>query len=143
MLHFAQVTVDRRSNSWQLQVLMTYFRDQFWQRNPLTLPFVNLDGWAEGALVLLETNETEQIQSIQDGVDWLLRVLPSQDRALTELVNTKFLGKEQQRVESWRQEMAAKNLELTRQKIELEAQRQQLQALEADLKAQKPASSDG
>ena len=137
MLHLAQVKLDRRSHGWQLQVLLTNFADQSWQRNPLTLPLPNPVTWTDGAIVLVETDEAGQIQSLQDGVAWLLTVLSAPHRALTELGNTDFFGKEQQRVETWRQEMAAKNLELTRQKIELEAQRQQLQALEAELKTQK------
>ena len=120
---------------------MTSFPGQSLQRNPVTLPFANLENWAEGALVLVETDETQHIQSLKNGVDWLLTIVPSPDQTSGETAATKLLEKERQRVESWRQEMAAKNLELTRQKIELEAHRQQLQEWEDDLQGQKQDGS--
>jgi septal ring factor EnvC (AmiA/AmiB activator) len=93
-------------------------------------------------LVLVETDEANNVHQVKDGLDWLLEILEilpetsgfDRSKPLSSLVK-----QEKRRVEAWRQEMAAKNLELTRQQIELETQRQQLKELELKLKQAKVA----
>ncbi|BAM51540.1 hypothetical protein BEST7613_2609 [Synechocystis sp. PCC 6803] len=89
--------------------------------------------------MLVQTDADQQVEQIRDGLDWLLEILEivpnangfSSDQALSSLVK-----QEKRRVEAWRQEMAAKNLDLTKRQIELETQRQQLKELELKLQEQ-------
>ena len=143
MQHLAQITIDRQENHYQLLVLASCQSHQCWQKNNLTLPLAEGENWAEGMLVLVETDEGNNVQQVKNGLDWLLEILE-----ILPQVSGFGLGKplsslvkqEKRRVESWRQEMAAKNLELTRQQIELETQRQQLKELESKLKQSQVAS---
>jgi hypothetical protein len=139
MLHLAQITVDPQKNCHQLMVLASCQNHQCWQRSHFTLPLGNPDHWTEGSLVLVQTDTDQQVEQIRDGLDWLLEILEivpnangfSSDQDLSSLVK-----QEKRRVEAWRQEMAAKNLDLTKRQIELETQRQQLKELELKLQEQ-------
>lgn len=136
MLHFAQITVDRQENRCQLLVLASCHSHQCWQKNSLILPLTEGNGWAEGMLVLVETDEDNKVHQMKDGLDWLLEILeilPEVSGSALGKPLSSLVKQEKRRVEGWRQEMAAKNLELTRQQIELEAQRQQLKELELKL----------
>ncbi|MBE9202556.1 hypothetical protein IQ218_02595 [Synechocystis salina LEGE 06099] len=139
MLHLAQITIDQQENCHQLTVLASCQNHQCWQRSNFTLPLGNPDHWTEGSLVLVQTDADQQVEQIRDGLDWLLEILEivptangfTPDQALASLVK-----QEKRRVEAWRQEMAAKNLDLTKRQIELETQRQQLKELELKLQEQ-------
>ncbi len=123
-------------------VLASCHQDQCWQKNSLILSLTEENNWNEGMLVLVETDEANNVHQVKDGLDWLLEILEilpeasgfDRSKPLSSLVK-----QEKRRVEAWRQEMAAKHLELTRQQIELETQRQQLKALELKLKQAKVA----
>ncbi len=49
-------------------------------------------------------------------------------------INPQFIKTEQNKVEKWRQEITAQNLELNRRALEIETRREQLQELEQELK---------
>ncbi|MBE9174148.1 hypothetical protein IQ225_00150 [Synechocystis salina LEGE 06155] len=139
MLHLAQITIDQQENCHQLMVLASCQNHECWQRSNFILPLGDPDHWTEGALVLVQTNADQQIEQMRDGLDWLLEILeivPTANGFVADQALSSLVKQEKRRVEAWRQEMAAKNLDLTKRQIELETQRQQLKELELKLQEQ-------
>jgi chromosome segregation ATPase len=85
-----------------------------------------------GVLVLVEIGQEQQIISIQDAKEWILSIL--QQYLTKNAINPQFIEVEQSKVEKWRQEITAQNLELNRRALEIETRREQLQELEQELK---------
>ncbi|AIE74867.1 MULTISPECIES: hypothetical protein [unclassified Synechocystis] len=139
MLHLAQITIDEQKNCHQLLVLASYQSHQCWQRDSFTLPLEDIGRWQAGALVLVQTDPDQRVEQIRDGLDWLMEILeivPNTNGLAPDQTLSSLVKQEKRRVEAWRQEMAAKNLELTKRQIELETQRQQLKELELKLQEQ-------
>jgi hypothetical protein len=133
MLYLAQVEINSDSAEIQLQVLARQDSEYVWSvDNSQTLFLTKESSLSGGVLVLVEIGEDQQIISIQDAKDWILSVL--QQHLTKNAINPQFIKTEQSKVEKWRQEITAQNLELNRRALEIETRREQLQELEQELK---------
>jgi hypothetical protein len=133
MLYLAQVEINPDSAEIQLQVLARQESEYVWSvDNSQTLFLTKESSLSGGVLVLVEIDEDQQIISIQDAKEWILSVL--QQHLTKNAINPQFIKTEQSKVEKWRQEITAQNLELNRRALEIETRREQLQELEQELK---------
>ncbi len=133
MLNLAQVKIDPNSGQLQLQVLARQTSEDVWEvGNSETLLLAKESSLGEGVLVLVEIGDNQQIISIQEAKDWILSIL--QQHLTKNAINHQFIAAEQSKVEQWRQEITAQNLELNRRALEIETRREQLQELEQTLK---------
>ena len=133
MLHLAQVTTNSSSGEIQLQLLARQESEYVWKvDNSDTLLLAKESSLNEGVLVLVETDSDRQIISIQEAKDWILSIL--QQHLTKNAINPQFIEAEQSKIEQWRQEITAQNLELNRRALEIETRREQLQELEQNLK---------
>jgi hypothetical protein len=133
MLYLAQVEINPNSAEIQLQVLARQESEYVWSvDNSQTLFLTKESSLSGGVLVLVEIGHEQQIISIQDAKEWILSVL--QQHLTKNAINPQFIKTEQSKVEKWRQEITAQNLELNRRALEIETRREQLQELEQELK---------
>lgn len=133
MLYLAQVEINPESAEVQLQVLARQESEYVWSvDNSQTLFLTRESSLGGGVLVLVEIGHQQQIISIQDAKDWILSIL--QQYLTKNAINPQFIETEQSKVEKWRQEITAQNLELNRRALEIETRREQLQELEQELK---------
>ena len=133
MLYLAQVQNKPVSEEIQLQLLACQESEYVWSvDNSETLPVTKESSLCEGVLVLVEVDAKQQIISIQNAKEWVLGIL--QQYLTKNAINPQFVEEEQSKVEKWRQEVAAQNLELNRRALEIETRREQLQELEQELK---------
>ncbi|MEM6614442.1 MAG: hypothetical protein AAF652_19780 [Cyanobacteria bacterium P01_C01_bin.72] len=133
MLYLAQVEVNSDSQEIQLQVLARQESEYVWSvDNSQTLLLTKESSLCPGVLVLVEIDQEQQIISIQDTKEWILSIL--QQHLTRNAINPQFIETEQNKVEKWRQEITAQNLELNRRALEIETRREQLQELEQELK---------
>ena len=133
MLYLAQVQNKPVSEEIQLQLLARQESEYVWSvDNSETLPVTKESSLCEGVLVLVEVDSKQQIISIQNAKEWVLSIL--QQYLTKNAINPQFVEAEQSKVEKWRQEVAAQNLELNRRALEIETRREQLQELEQNLK---------
>ena len=133
MLYLAQVEIDPDSEKIQLQVLAHQESEYVWSvDNSQTLLLTKESSLCAGVLVLVEISNEQQIISIQDAKEWILSIL--QQHLTKNAINPQFIKTEQSKVEKWRQEITAHNLELNRRALEIETRREQLQELEQELK---------
>jgi chromosome segregation ATPase len=133
MLYLAQVEINPNSAEIQLQVLARQESEYVWLvDNSQTLFLTKESSLSEGVLVLVEIGQDQQIISIQDAKEWILSIL--QQHLTKNAINPQFIKTEQSKVEKWRQEITAQNLELNRRALEIETRREQLQELEQELK---------
>ncbi|MGB5632445.1 MAG: hypothetical protein WBM86_06660 [Waterburya sp.] len=133
MLYLAQVEINPDSGEIQLQVVARQESEFVWSvDNSETLLFIKGTSLCPGVLVLVEIDRDQQIISIQDAKEWILSIL--QQHLTKNAINPQFIKTEQSKVEKWRQEITAQNLELNRRALEIETRREQLQELEQELK---------
>lgn len=133
MLYLAQVEIDPNSAEIQLQVLARQESEYVWSvDNSQTLFLTKESSLCGGVLVLVEIGQEQQIISIQDAKEWILSIL--QQYLTKNTINPHFIEVEQSKVEKWRQEITAQNLDLNRRALEIETRREQLQELEQELK---------
>ena len=133
MLHLAQVTTNSASGELQLQLLAHQESEYVWEVDSSDILLLAKESsLREGVLVLVETTGDRQIVSIQEAKDWILSIL--QQYLTKNAINPQFIASEQSKVEQWRQEITAQNLELNRRALEIETRREQLQELEQELK---------
>jgi hypothetical protein len=133
MLYLAQVEINPESAEIQLQVLARQESEYVWSvDNSQTLFLTKESSLCGGVLVLVEIGQEQQIISIQDAKEWILSIL--QQYLTKNAINPQFIEVEQSKVEKWRQEITAQNLELNRRALEIETRREQLQELEQELK---------
>ncbi|PSB11019.1 hypothetical protein C7B62_07165 [Pleurocapsa sp. CCALA 161] len=133
MLYLAQVEINPESAEIQLQVLARQESEYVWSvDNSQTLFLTKESSLCGGVLVLVEIGQEQQIISIQDAKEWILSIL--QQHLTKNAINPQFIETEQNKVEKWRQEITAQNLELNRRALEIETRREQLQELEQELK---------
>ena len=138
MLHLAQVQTNPTSGVLELQVLARQKSEHIWEvDNSEVLPLAEESSLVAGVLVLVERGQDRQIVSIQEAKDWILTIL--QQYLTKNAINSQFMESEQTKVEQWRQEITAQNLELNRRALEIETRREQLQELEQSLKQDKEA----
>lgn len=136
MLYLAQVEVNPESGEIQLQLLARQESEYVWSVDRSdTLLLTKESSLCAGVLVLVEIDENQQIASIQDAKEWVLSIL--QQHLTKNAINPQFIKTEQDKVEQWRQEITAQNLELNRRALEIETRREQLQELEQELKRDK------
>jgi hypothetical protein len=136
MLYLAQVQTNSASGEMGLQLLAHQESEYVWEvSNVEAVPLAKETSLCEGVLVLVEMGEDRQIISIQEATDWILTIL--QQHLTKNAINPQFIEAEQHKVEQWRQEITAQNLELNRRALEIETRREQLQELEHDLKRDK------
>ena len=134
MLYLAQVEINPEFGGIQLQVLARQESEYVWEvDNSETLLLTKESSLCAGVLVLVEVDDRQQIISIQDAREWILSIL--QQHLTKNAINPKFIQTEQDKVEQWRQEITAQNLELNRRALEIETRREQLQELEQELKS--------
>jgi hypothetical protein len=133
MLHLAQVQTNSDSGEKELQVLARQQSENIWEvDNSDVFVLAKESSLGEGVLVLVEMGESRQIISIQEAKDWILSIL--QQYLTKNAIDSQFIEAEQIKVEQWRQEITAQNLELNRRALEIETRREQLQELEQALK---------
>lgn len=133
MLYLAQVEVDPDSEEIQLQILAHQESEYVWEVDTCeTISLAKESSLCEGVLVLVELGSDRQIISIQNAREWILSIL--QQHLTKNAINPQFIESEQSKVEQWRQEITARNLELNRRALEIETRREQLQELEQELK---------
>ncbi|MGL4880233.1 MAG: hypothetical protein ACRC8K_04125 [Waterburya sp.] len=133
MLYLAQVEINSSSGDIQLQVLARQESEYVWEvDNSEALLLTKESSLGAGVLVLVETDQNQQIISVQDAKDWILSIL--QQHLTKNAINPQFIETEQSKIEKWRQEITAQNLELNRRALEIETRREQLQELEQELK---------
>ena len=99
------------------------------------MPLTKDSSLGTGVLVLVETNREGKIVSIQNAKEWVLSIL--QQHLTKNAIDSQFIQTEQDKVERWRQEITAQNLELNRRALEIETRREQLQELEQELKQER------
>ena len=133
MLYLAQVEMNPHSGEIQLQLLAHQESEYVWSvDNFETLLLTKESSLNAGVLVLVEIDNERQIVSIQNAKEWVLSIL--QQHLTKNAINPQFIEAEQSKVEKWRQEITAQNLELNRRALEIETRREQLQELEQELK---------
>lgn len=136
MLYLAQVETNPETAAIQLQLLARQESEYVWEvDNSETLLLTKESSLCTGVLVLVETDQEKQIISIQNAKEWVLSIL--QQHLTKNAINPQFIEAEQSKVEKWRQEITAQNLELNRRALEIETRREQLQELEQELKREK------
>lgn len=134
MLYLAQVEINPELGGIQLQVLARQESEYVWEvDNSETLLLTKESSLYVGVLVLVEVDDLQQIISIQNAKEWILSIL--QQHLTKNAINPQFIQTEQNKVEQWRQEITAQNLELNRRALEIETRREQLQELEQELKS--------
>ncbi|MEM8831315.1 MAG: hypothetical protein AAGE96_18430 [Cyanobacteria bacterium P01_G01_bin.19] len=134
MLYLAQVEINPELGGIQLQVLARQESEYVWEvDNSETLLLTKESSLCAGVLVLVEVDDLQQIISIQNAKEWILSIL--QQHLTKNAINPQFIQTEQNKVEQWRQEITAQNLELNRRALEIETRREQLQELEQELKS--------
>ena len=133
MLYLAQVEINPNLEEIQLQLLARQESEYVWKvDNSKTLVLTKESSLGTGVLVLVEIDQHQQIISIQNAKEWVLSIL--QQHLTKNAINPQFIETEQNKVEKWRQEITAQNLELNRRALEIETRREQLQELEQELK---------
>ena len=133
MLYLAQVEINSNSEETQLQMLARQESEYVWSvENSQTILLTKESSLCEGVLVLVEIGREQQVISIQEAKEWILSIL--QQHLTKNAINPQFIKTEQSKVEKWRQEITAQNLELNRRALEIETRREQLQELEQELK---------
>ena len=133
MLYLAQVEINPDSDEIQLRMLARQESEYVWSvENSQTILLTKESSLCEGVLVLVEIGREQQVISIQEAKEWILSIL--QQHLTKNAINPQFIKTEQSKVEKWRQEITARNLELNRRALEIETRREQLQELEQELK---------
>jgi hypothetical protein len=132
MLHLAQVQNNEGVGGLELKLLARQQSENSWAViNPENILLTNSDSWNEGALVLVDLSDNQQVLSILNAKDWVLNLV---QQYLTTGVSPAFLEEEALRAEQWRQDLTIQSQDLTRRNLEMEARREQIQTLEEDLK---------
>ncbi|ACK64764.1 conserved hypothetical protein [Rippkaea orientalis PCC 8801] len=136
MLHLAQVKQNPTSGDIELQLLARQISRYHWEiiRSEVIVYSVGV-GLTHELLVLVDIGEDQQIIQIQEAKDWIIELIENHLNQAKKTSN--LLQEEQERIETWRQEITLKSLDLTRRHLELETQKEQIQELEANLKQEK------
>ncbi len=136
MLYLAQVQKNPISQQIELQTLACQTTETVWEvNNSQVFPLTKDSFLGEGVLVLVERQCNGEIISIQEAKEWLLSLL--QQYLTKNAINPQFVEAEQNKIETWRQEITSQNLELNRRFLEIETRREELQQLEQSLKQEK------
>ncbi len=133
MLHLAQVQQNQISDEPELKILATQESETSWllPTKEFILSIPHSKNLNEGLLVLVETNEKQEVTNIQSARNWVLDFV---EKYLTLGITPAYLQQEAARVEEWRKDLTLQSQELGRKQWEMEARREQIQALEEELK---------
>jgi hypothetical protein len=136
MLYLAQVTKNSTSGEMELQLLAHQKKEESWEIiTNKSVPFNNIDLLSLGLLLLVEIGNNQEIIRIKKAKEWIVNII---DKYLKHpRITPELFQEEKEKIEQWRQEITAQNLDLTRRHLEIEIQREQLQELEAKLKLEK------
>jgi predicted ATP-grasp superfamily ATP-dependent carboligase len=141
MLHLAQVQQNQISEEPELRILATQESNNSWvlTTKEQILPSPHGKGLSEGLLVLVETNNQQEITNIQSARNWVLDFV---EKYLTLGITPGFLEQEAERIEEWRQDLTLQSQELGRRQWEMEARREQIQSLEEEVKRKQKELED-
>jgi predicted ATP-grasp superfamily ATP-dependent carboligase len=141
MLHLAQVQQNQISEETELRILATQESENSWilTTKEQILPSPHGKGLSEGLLVLVETNNQQDITNIQSAKNWVLDFV---EKYLTLGITPSFLEQEAERIEEWRQDLTLQSQELGRRQWEMEARREQIQSLEEEVKRKQKELED-
>jgi hypothetical protein len=135
MLYLAQVKTNSDSGAIELQLIARQQSEYIWEIcTSQSLPLSDRD-LCEGVLVLVELDKNRQAIVIENAKDWVVNLII--EHLSKTSISPEFVRQEQQRIEQWRQEIAAQSLDLTRRYLEVETQREQIEELEASLKLER------
>jgi hypothetical protein len=136
MLYLAQVKQNSTSGTTEIQLLAYQQSDNTWgMSNSEILTINGKNHLSDRLLVLVELDENKQVLDIKEATDWVVGLV--QQYLSSYSITPEFICQEQAKIEQWRQEIAAQNLDLTRRYLEVETQREQIQELEASLKQER------
>lgn len=131
MRHLAQVQINPLSGNRQLITLADEQSDSSWlvgDRHEIPYPDNDL---SVGTFVLIKLDQNRQIIEITNATEWLLDIVQHYfDKGV---ITEDFIKKEQEKIETWRQEITAQSQDLTRRQLEIETRREQLEELEQKL----------
>lgn len=131
MRHLAQIQINPLSGHRQLLVLAHEQPDGSWLvGDRLEIPY-NDENYCVGMLVLVRLDAHQQVSTVQNATDWILNILGSY--FAPGIITPEFVKKEQEKIETWRQEITAKSQDLTRRQLEIETRREQLEELQQKL----------
>lgn len=134
MRHLAQVQINPLSGNRQLITLADEQSDSSWlvgDRQEIPYPENDL---SVGMFVLIKLDQDRKIIEINNATDWLLDIVQHYfDKGV---ITEAFIKKEQEKIETWRQEITAQSQDLTRRQLEIETRREQLEELEQKLLSQ-------
>ncbi|WP_449417585.1 hypothetical protein [Phormidium nigroviride] len=143
MLHLAQVEKERTLGQIALRLLACQQPDNTWailvEKNVFLTTDTILNSsfnhtFNEGVLVLVEITDRQEILSIQEATNWVLKLV---EQYLTKGITLDFLQQECEKAEQCRQILTLQSQELSRRAIEIEARREQIQTLEEKLHREK------
>jgi hypothetical protein len=142
MLYLAQVKINSDSGASEFQLIARQQSEHIWEICNAHLPLgdksqamLNACNLCEGLLLLVELDEDRQAIAIENAKDWVVNLII--EHLSKTSISPEFVRQEQQRIEQWRQEIAAQSLDLTRRYLEIETQREQIEELEASLKLER------
>lgn len=133
MLYLAQVTKNILSGQLELHLLAVEEAKLEWTF--CHEKFLSLNGeesFGQGAFVLVELDNHDQIIRCRDAKDWILNLIRE---FLVEGHSNHHINipQEQAIIEKWRQELTSQSQDLTRIRLEIETRREELQELEQNL----------
>ncbi|MGB2925547.1 MAG: hypothetical protein WBB82_09615 [Limnothrix sp.] len=131
MRHLAQVQINSLTSHRQLLLLAHEQPDGSWTMGDRHEIDFTQDTFAVGALVIVKLTDEQKVASIHNATDWLLGIV--RHYFSKEAITPEFVQKEQQKIETWRQEITAQSQDLTRRQLEIETRREQLEELEKKL----------
>jgi len=139
MLHLAQLQQNQISRDPELRILATQESGGSWSliTKEQILPSPHSKGLSDGLLVLVETNDQEEITNIQSAKNWVLDFV---EKYLTLGITPSFIEQESERIEEWRQDLTLQTQDLGRRQWEMESRREQIQALEEEIKRKQQES---
>lgn len=131
MRHLAQVQINPLSGHRQLITLADEQSDSSWLvGDRLEIPYPEND-LSVGMFVLIKLDQDRKIIEVNNATDWLLDIVKHYfDKGV---MTEDFIKKEQEKIETWRQEITAQSQDLTRRQLEIETRREQLEELEQKL----------
>lgn len=112
----------------ELRLLACQRSEQNWSAVPgeEIIPCDEANGYAAGALVLVDLTANKQVQRVQEAARPLVSILQNYSRQ-----GEKYRTQEEE-IEQWKQSLTYQSQELNRREMEMEARREQLQQMEED-----------
>lgn len=138
MLYLAQVKEKLPSGEVELQLIAHQDNDMTWirHRGELHIKTTKTIIANKDVFLLIKLDDNQEVSHHENVKEWLIDVI---EKYLSNpLLSHDFIAKEEEKIETWRQEIVSQSQELSRKQLELETRReqiqQQLQQLEDKLK---------